>query len=89
LEYVLDQVQNGIIVQLQFVGESTNDTLISEVAKKYPVDVNILQGKITRTQHGALGTIIVQMNGDKTDIDEALAYMKTTSVGVEVIRDEA
>src|SRR5690625_452119 len=89
LEYVLDQVQNGIIVQLQFVGESTNDTLISEVAKKHPVDVNILQGKITRTQHGALGTMIVQMNGDKVDVDDAVAYMKTTAEGVEVGRDEA
>lgn len=87
IDYVLEQVNNGMIVQLHFVGESTNDTLISEVAKKYPIDINILQGKITHTQNGALGTMMVQMLGEKAAMTNALAYMKNTSVGVEVIRE--
>ena len=89
LDYVLEQVKDGRIIQLHFVGESTNDTLISEIAKRYPVDINILQGKITQTQNGALGTMIIQMNGDEIAVNEAVTYMKTTSVGVEVIRDGA
>src|SRR5699024_8325559 len=44
MDFVLEQVKEGFIVQLHFVGEATNDTLISEIAKNYPVDVNILQG---------------------------------------------
>lgn len=89
LKYVLEQVKTGKIVQLHFVGESTNDTVISEVAKKFPVDINILQGKITQTQHGALGTMIIQMLGEKGAMEEALVYMKNTSGDVEVIRDDA
>lgn len=87
MDFVLEQVKEGFIVQLHFVGEATNDTLISEIAKNYPVDVNILQGKITQTQNGALGTMMIQMLGDRTSMLEAITYMKSTSVGVEVIRE--
>lgn len=87
LDYILAQVNEGKIVQLHFVGESTNDTLISKIAKSYAVDINILQGNITQTQSGPLGKMIIQMYGDPSAMDEAIAYMKTTSVGVEVIQD--
>lgn len=89
LDFVLDQVKDGKIIQLQFQGKSTNDTFISQVAKNYPIDINILQGKITQTQNGTLGKMVIQMIGEETALNEALAYMKTTSTIVEVIRDES
>src|SRR5699024_5918044 len=89
LAFVLEQVTEGKIIQLRFVGEeSTNDTFISDVAKKYAVHINILQGKITQTQSGTLGTLLVQMTGDEQVIEESLAYIRSTSTEVEVIRDE-
>ena len=88
LAFVLEQVTEGKIIQLHFVGEFTNDTLISDVAKKYDVHINILQGKITQTQSGTLGTMLVQMTGDEQVMEESLDYMRSTSTEVEVIRDE-
>lgn len=81
---ILGQHQTGHVLRLQFVGEGTNQALISEVAKKYPVSINILQGKITQTQKGAYGTLFVHMDGEEASMDQAIDYIKSTSVEIEV-----
>ncbi|MFD1361491.1 methionine ABC transporter ATP-binding protein [Lentibacillus salinarum] len=78
----------GKIIRLHFVGETANQALISQVAKTFNIDINILQGKITRMQHGAYGTLFVQMDGAPDEMDRALRYITDeTSVEVEVVRD--
>ncbi|MUK89988.1 ATP-binding cassette domain-containing protein [Ornithinibacillus sp. L9] len=88
LEQLLAEYDQGNIIRLHFVGESANQALISQLAKKYNVDLNILQGKITQTQRGAYGTLIVQLLGNTDEIDKAVQYITNkTSVEVEVIRN--
>src|SRR5699024_173675 len=77
---------DGQLAQLHFVGEKTNQTLISTISKKFPADVNILQGNITQTQRGAYGTLIVQFVGEKKVIEQVIAYVKEApAVEIEVI----
>ncbi|HLQ98193.1 MAG TPA: ATP-binding cassette domain-containing protein [Candidatus Dormibacteraeota bacterium] len=79
---------HGIIIRLHFVNETVHQTLISQIAKKYHIDLNILQGKITQTKGGAYGALIVQFVGDIEEINRAITYITDeTSVEVEVIRD--
>lgn len=79
---------DGQLAQLHFVGEKTNQTLISTISKKFPADVNILQGNITQTQRGAYGTLIVQFVGEKKVIEQVIAYVKEApAVEIEVIAD--
>ncbi|WP_404454030.1 ATP-binding cassette domain-containing protein [Virgibacillus necropolis] len=85
---LIQSYDQGKIVRLHFIGETTNQALISHLAKNHQIDINILQGKITQTQRGAYGTIFVQMIGKKEDLDKAVRFVKEdTSVEVEVIRD--
>ncbi len=78
----------GIIIRLHFVGETIHQALISQIAKKYNIDLNILQGKITQTKGGAYGALVVQVEGDIEEINRAITYIiDETSVEVEVIRD--
>lgn len=80
--------QEGKIVKLHFVGETANQALISQLARRFPIDINILQGKITQTQAGAYGTLFVQIVGDPAECSRALVYVADeTSVEVEVTRD--
>ncbi|WP_079526956.1 methionine ABC transporter ATP-binding protein [Halobacillus hunanensis] len=88
LGLINETYKTGEIVKLHFIGESTNQALISELSREFTVDVNILHGKITQTQKGAYGTLFVQFVGDKEEIDRAIAYIQTTSVQVEVNPDE-
>ncbi|MCA1011107.1 methionine ABC transporter ATP-binding protein [Halobacillus halophilus] len=88
LQLIKDTYKTGEILRLHFVGESTNQALISEVSRKFVVDVNILHGKITQTQKGAYGTMFVQFLGDKEEITRAIEYIQSTSVEVEVSPDD-
>ncbi|MFD2045134.1 methionine ABC transporter ATP-binding protein [Ornithinibacillus salinisoli] len=88
LEQLLETYNQGNVVRLHFVGESANQALISQLAKRYHVELNILQGKITQTQRGAYGTLIVQITGETDEIDKARQFIADeTSVEVEVIRN--
>ncbi|MFD1849376.1 methionine ABC transporter ATP-binding protein [Oceanobacillus bengalensis] len=79
---------DGKLIHLHFVGESTNQTLISQIAKKFPIDINILQGKITQTQAGGYGTLFVQMIGEEEEINKAVVFIRDeTSAEVEVIEN--
>ncbi|CDQ39153.1 MULTISPECIES: methionine ABC transporter ATP-binding protein [Virgibacillus] len=80
--------EQGKIIRLHFVGETTNDALISQIIKTYQVDVSILQGKITQTQAGAYGTLFIQMGGNQDDVTQAITFIREqTSVELEVVRD--
>ncbi|MGR9048937.1 methionine ABC transporter ATP-binding protein [Halobacillus faecis] len=84
LQLIKDNYRSGEIIRLHFVGESTNQALISDLSRKFEVDVNILHGKITQTQKGAYGTMFVQFDGDQTEVQRAIEYIESTSVEVEV-----
>lgn len=84
-DLLLEHISDGHILKLQFVKETANQAIISEVAKKYEVDVNIIQGNIKQTQEGAYGSLYVQMTGELTAVEDALQFIRSTSVDVEVI----
>ncbi|MGJ9457518.1 methionine ABC transporter ATP-binding protein [Oceanobacillus sp. CF4.6] len=86
---IIDTYSNeGKILRLHFLGETTNQALISELAKKFDIDLNILQGKITQTQAGGYGTLFVQAKGEIEEVNKAVSFIQEeTSVEVEVIRD--
>src|SRR5690606_25706859 len=89
VDNILEHVEKrGKVLRLHFIGTFANEALISEVSKKFPVDTSIIQGKITQTQNGILGTLIVQMVGNTTEIEKAINFIKEASVEVEVIRDD-
>ncbi|HLS60710.1 MAG TPA: ATP-binding cassette domain-containing protein [Virgibacillus sp.] len=83
---LLEMYDTGKILQLHFVGETANKALISQLAKTFPIDINILQGKITQTKSGAYGTLFVQVEGEQVEINRVITYIKEeTSVKAEVI----
>ncbi|WP_017472375.1 methionine ABC transporter ATP-binding protein [Amphibacillus jilinensis] len=84
----IQQVNSGKVLKLQFVGESTNQAFISQVAKKYDVELNILQGNIKQTQAGAYGSLYIQVTGTDEVVSQAIAYMDSTSIEVEVVAND-
>ncbi|WP_099159987.1 methionine ABC transporter ATP-binding protein [Virgibacillus ndiopensis] len=87
INHLINTYDHGKIVRLHFIGETTNQALISKVAKEFTIDINILQGKITQTQAGAYGTLFVQLDGEAGEVDKVIDFITHTSVEVEVIRD--
>ncbi len=78
---------SGDLFQLHFVGETANQAIISQVAKKFALDINILQGKITQTQRGAYGTLFIEVNGAVEEVEKAVRFItEETSVEVEAVK---
>lgn len=78
----------GELVKLVFVGDQTEQPILTQLIRKYPVDVNIVQGNIAHTQRGAYGTLILQMKGSAQEISEALTYLNAESVQTEVMSND-
>lgn len=86
--HLIQKYEQGKILRLHFIGDVSNQAIISHVAKKFAIDLNILQGNITQTPRGAYGTLLVQVEGENEEMDRAVSYIsEETSVEVEVVQD--
>ncbi|WP_026907027.1 methionine ABC transporter ATP-binding protein [Paucisalibacillus globulus] len=86
LDQLLEEYTSGELVRLHFVGETANQALISKISREFTVEVNILSGKITQTKLGAYGTLVVQIIGEKNEVNQTIQFIKEeTSVEVEVL----
>ncbi|MFP7479193.1 methionine ABC transporter ATP-binding protein [Terribacillus saccharophilus] len=74
----------GTIVKLSFSGENVNQTVVSQTAKKFDVDINILQGNVLQTQTGAVGNLFLQLVGSETEVEKALDFIRAANVRAEV-----
>ncbi|MDR7078998.1 D-methionine transport system ATP-binding protein [Neobacillus niacini] len=85
IEHLLELYPRGKVVQLSFVGESTEQPLITNIIRNFDIIINILQGKISHTQSGSYGTLFIHMDGEANEIQKAVDYIHSQQVGVEVI----
>ncbi|MCK0472758.1 methionine ABC transporter ATP-binding protein [Halalkalibacter sp. APA_J-10(15)] len=79
---------NSRMVQLTFVGDETESPLITELIRAFDIEVNIVQGKITKIQNGSYGTLFVSLKGEERIINDAIAFIKEKKVDVEVIKND-
>src|SRR5699024_4055354 len=88
IDFLIQSHTKGKLIRLHFIGETTNEALISKIAKNYKIDINILQGKIMQTKRGPYGTLVVKVEGNDIENGQALKYInEKTSVEVEVLKD--
>jgi len=63
------------IYRILFKGASTSTPLISNTAKKFDVDLNVLHGMVTELQGIPFGNLIVEFKGPKEEMDKAIQYI--------------
>jgi D-methionine transport system ATP-binding protein len=84
LDLFLPLRDKEVLVKFKF-GDSVQQPIISQLVRQFAIDVNIVQGNVSRTQEGSHGWLVVSMYGEKEDIDFALAFVKKEGVIVEVL----
>lgn len=83
-----EQREDRHIYRIVFVGNSAGEPLLSQVAKTYNVDINILYGNITELQGIPFGNLIVQFSGAEKEMTRALLHIHQQKVTVkEVLAD--
>ena len=85
LEQVKVTYPTGTIVKLGFVGQTTEQPVISQLSKQVDVHVNIIQGTISHTKSGPFGTLYIHIDGKQSDINKALLLLEAHEIQTEVI----
>ncbi|MFB9770212.1 methionine ABC transporter ATP-binding protein [Lactiplantibacillus modestisalitolerans] len=88
VDQLIKKYPQGAIVKLTFHGDQAQLPIVSEVLKKYDLDLNIIEGGIHQTQEGAIGSLYIQLNGERDQLDGGLAYLKKLRVETEVLNRE-
>lgn len=82
--------QNGItkLYRLTFQGPATKQPVLSRIAKKYDVEVNILNGNISDLQGELFGYVIVELKGVEENVKKVLEALKEHVQIKEVLTNE-
>ncbi|AIM25243.1 methionine ABC transporter ATP-binding protein [Melissococcus plutonius] len=85
---LLKQYPQGSIVRLTFHGEQVKLPIISQLIKKYEVDISIIYGNINQTKQGAIGSLYIQLLGEEENIKKTIQALQRFKVETEVIDHE-
>ncbi|WP_224717852.1 methionine ABC transporter ATP-binding protein [Pectobacterium versatile] len=77
----------GTLLKILFVGESAEQPVLSDVATRFGVSVNILHGKIEYIGNRALGILVALLThpSDPGKVAEAVEHIQVRTANVEVL----
>ena len=73
------------VLDLDFLGANTKESIISSISKKYNIDCNIIFGDIDLIKNQMIGKLIVSLDGGKDSIENAKKYLLENGIKWEVI----
>lgn len=87
IQHLIAGEKIGKVIQLTFVGGEVEKPLISQLIRQFDININILQGKISHTQHGPYGTLFIHIEGEDLEVDKAIEFVKQKDVKAEVLNN--
>ena len=85
----VENPEHGRLIKICFVGDSASKPLVSDLVHNYQIDANILYGNIDKIQGIPFGTLIIELTGDRDQIESAIDFLhESNNVRIEVITDE-
>jgi D-methionine transport system ATP-binding protein len=85
---ILKMFGNESIVRITYLGTDATKPILSNAIRNNNVDISILHGKIDYIDHSPIGTLIVSIKGDPSDVRNAIGYIKSKTLRTEVGADE-
>lgn len=84
---ILTQIKPGEkMLMLTYTGGNAGEPLISYLARAFDVNSNIIYGNIDFLKDKPLGKLVVTLSGEAEDMRQAMEYIHSLNVEVEVIR---
>ncbi|NMB27516.1 MAG: methionine ABC transporter ATP-binding protein [Tissierellia bacterium] len=84
-EFIKPEEFKGTLIRLSFLGSSAKKPIVSEMIKKFDININILSGNINELMSTSVGYLILELLGDEIEVKDAINYLKNQNVNVEVI----
>lgn len=85
LKEFIKENPKGTLATLHFLEDNANEPVVSQAIRKFPINISIVYGNIERVTGNSFGTLTVQFTGDTDKIEEAINFIETQQVGVEVL----
>jgi D-methionine transport system ATP-binding protein len=82
---ILESIDNGEIIKVFYKGDNSLKPIISEAAKNFNVDISIIHGKIDYIDGKPIGTLIINITGEKDEISQTKKYIKENVIKTERI----
>lgn len=76
---------SGMILRIAYQGSSASQPIISYLIQQYRIIINILQGYIETIQDEIVGVMIVEVMGDKPNIDKSIQFLEQNGLHVEIL----
>lgn len=75
-----------LLIRLQYAERSPNAPMVSQVSRRFDIDLNILFGNVEIIGGSPLGALVVIASGEANKVQEALVFMREQNVKVEVLK---
>ena len=76
---------NPIIWKINFIGPNSGKPLLSTIAKKFDVDLNVLSANISEIQETPFGNLIIEVTGEESEIKKAFDYIQAENILVQEV----
>lgn len=76
---------SGTILRIAYHGDSASEPIISYLIQQYRIIINILQGYIETIQSQIVGVMIVEIKGDKENVDKSIRFLERNGLHVEIL----
>ena len=75
--------EEGGAYTLRFRGSLTGEPVLSRLARNYEIEFNIRAGGVQNVGGTAVGTLVVDITGERAEVDRALVYLASEGIIVE------
>ena len=75
------------IIRMKYLERSASEALVSQISRRYSVDLNIICGSVDMIGSNPLGGLIVIASGGAENIGRMIDYLREKNVEVEVLSD--
>src|SRR5690625_450934 len=65
---------NGRVFQFKFLGVSSGKPVISQIAKRFEVEVNVLSANVIELEDIPFGNLLLELIGSDQEVEKALQY---------------
>jgi D-methionine transport system ATP-binding protein len=79
---VTEPSNQGRLLRLAFAGEDSNQPLLSDVIRRFGVDINILHGQVGDIQGQVFGSLALHARGESSQVAAAVAHLRGAGVFV-------
>jgi len=76
---------HGRVFQFKFLGTSSDKPVMSQIAKRFDVEVNVLLANVIELQEIPFGNLFLELIGSNEEIDKALAFASEEEVTIKEV----